>query len=351
MRPGMPISGGPPVPISGGPPVPVQVCARCAAQWPVRGRPIQWCPRCHGVLLAPARPDAPLRARNYRWVARRPGPPRRTAPTSAPTPTPRYPETPRWGLIDTPPMPQAAPRTPLAWFADRVEALLIVTAMLFVLAALAEGLRYAILLRNRAHLIEQWLLSCSDAAVWSTSVLALLVALVAALAVVGWLIRARAEEFADRGRLDPRATPFLVAGCVVPVLNLIAPGVFLTELAQRRPREQLIAVRVWWCTWVLGAVMAIAALAWRSAGSLQAQADGVVFTALTDVVAATVAVVTLGTIYRLEDRDLRGRPRRAKRWLMATGPHRPIIEPIRGVVDHADTEREDSDAQVEVAAT
>jgi hypothetical protein len=249
-------------------------------------------------------------------------------------------------LVDPPPLPQATQRTPLAYFADRVEPLLIVSAMLFVLAALAEAFRYGVLLRNRSHLIEQWVLTCSDAAVWSTSIVALLLALAAALGAVGWLIRARADEFERHGRVDPRGAATLVAGCVVPGINLVAPGVFLTELAHRRPHVQRIAVRIWWCTWVFGAVMAVAALAWRTADSLQAQADGVVFTAVTDLVAAGVALVTVATIYTLEGRDLRGRPKRTKHWLIATGPHRPIIEPIRGVVDHgADPDRVDPDRE------
>lgn len=323
MQPGTPSSSGPQM----------QLCARCGAQWPVHRHPIQWCPRCHGVLLAPARRDTPPRARNYRWVARKPREQRRARSASPSTATPRYAQPPQWGLIDPPPLPQSTSRTPLAFFADRVESLLIVTALMFVLAAVAEGFRYGVLLRNRSHLIEQWVLTCSDAAVWSTSVVSLLAALFAALAAVGWLIRARAQEFDRLGRTDPRATPTLVAGCVVPLLNLVAPGVFLTELALHRPHAQRVAVRIWWCAWVFGAALAVAAIAWRSADSLQAKADGVMLTAVTDLVAAGVALVTLTTIFALEWRDHRGRPRRVKRWLAATGPHRPIIEPIRGVVD------------------
>jgi hypothetical protein len=336
MRSGIPSSSGPQV----------QLCARCGAQWPVHGQPIQWCPRCHGVLLAPARRDTPARARNYRWVVRKPEEQRRARVTRSATPTPRYAQTPQWGLIDPPPLQQTTSRTPLAYFADRVEPLLIVTAMLFVLAAVAEGFRYGVLLRNRGHLIEQWVLTCSDAAVWSTAVMSLLAALFAALGAVGWLIRARTDEYDSRGRHDPRATPTLVAGCLIPLLNLIAPGVFLTELAQHRPHRQRLAVRIWWCTWVLGAAMAVGAIAWRSADSLQAKADGVIFTAVTDLVAAGVALVSLWTIFALEGRDMRGRARRLKRWLAATGPHRPIIEPIRGAVDRTEHEpiAEPSDA-------
>lgn len=52
----------------------IQVCARCAGRWPVLGAPAQWCPRCHGVLLAPIRTEQQLSPdqRGFRWVARPP---------------------------------------------------------------------------------------------------------------------------------------------------------------------------------------------------------------------------------------------------------------------------------------
>src|SRR4051812_39692535 len=97
----------------------IQVCSGCGTRWNVRDRRREWCPRCHGALLAPqapptgaewsarpttsaVRPGAlPRLPQGYRWVAVRPG----AAPTPRRVrrplgPTPRYGVIPRWGLVD-----------------------------------------------------------------------------------------------------------------------------------------------------------------------------------------------------------------------------------------------------------
>ncbi len=123
----------------------VQVCARCASQWPVAGAPAQWCPRCQGVLLSPVdtRRPAPVAGRNFRWVARSPYPPevRRRTGTS-PGPTPRYRQIPRWGLLDPPPDEREAPARRTDAVADLAPTLLACTALVFGLATLAEAFRY-----------------------------------------------------------------------------------------------------------------------------------------------------------------------------------------------------------------
>ncbi|MFD4182966.1 DUF4328 domain-containing protein, partial [Rhodococcus sp. NPDC058514] len=188
----------------------VQVCARCAARWPVVGGPAQWCPRCHGVLLSPTdpnRPEPPSR-RNFRWVARTPGQPssrvRPSRPPRGPTP-PAYREIPRWGLLDVPPAsasePEPGRRERLAELAP---ALLAAAAVLFGLGALAELFRYALLLRNRTTLIGPGLLAVSDGLVAAAGLLAPVVAVCAAVAVVAWLVGARRPAHA---RPPPPETP------------------------------------------------------------------------------------------------------------------------------------------------
>ncbi|HEY5856738.1 MAG TPA: DUF4328 domain-containing protein [Aldersonia sp.] len=310
----------------------VQICARCGTQWPVRGVPQQWCAYCRGVLLAPSRLDAPAPVRAYRWVARAPERPRRPIGLpSRPAATPRYDHVPPWGLLDPPPSPPQAMRRPLGRLAARLRPLLIATTVLFVLAAGAELGRYGVLLVNRSRLISPIVLAISDALVWACAGLALLFGLLSALAAVGWLIDRRQARFAELGRSDPRRVRTLVAGCVVPVVNLVAPGVLLTELVAGRSRSRRRAVRVWWCVWLVGAGFAAAAVAWRIADTLQAQANGVLFTAFTDVVAAGVAATTLWLVGELDGRDVRGRRPEPRRWLVATGPAEPVIEPIRPV--------------------
>ncbi len=320
----------------------VQPCARCGARWAVRGNPMHWCPRCRGVLLSPASVDAPPERRNYRWVARPPGRrPRdgravRLAARRDPN-TPRYTEIPRWGLRDAPPQPAPGPRDRLAGLTDRVAGLLMTTAAFFAVAALAEAGRYLVLLRNRTRLIHPALLFVSDASVVLTSVLAGAFALLSAIAAAGWLVGARRAAYARTGRQDPRSPRMLLCGCLIPVVNLLWPGVFLTELAARADDPRMLrAVRIWWGAWLLNGVLVVAALCWRFTRTLQAQADGVMFTLYTDLVAAAVAVLSLWVVRLCEGRDLRGRVRMPKRWLAATGPVEPVIEPVRPVTESAD---------------
>ncbi len=312
----------------------VQPCARCGARWAVQGKPLHWCPRCHGVLLSPAPVDAPPERRNYRWVARPPGRkghPDRTSPRRAANPeTPRYTGIPRWGLQDRPAQPVTAPQGRLERLATRIPLLLTLTAAVFGVAALAELLRYGILLRNRTRLIHPWLLWGSDAAVIFSAVLGLLLALVAALALVAWLTATRRAAYADAGKRDPRSPRALALGCLVPGVNLVLPGVFLTEAARLRGADRLLrVVRIWWSAWVLNGAVVVIALLYKCAGSLQVEADGVLFTVVTDLIAAAVAALTLWVVRAFAGRDLRGRELAVKRWLIAPAGAEPVIEPVQ----------------------
>ncbi|AHH14908.1 hypothetical protein NONO_c00880 [Nocardia nova SH22a] len=321
----------------------VQPCARCGARWAVHGAPMHWCPRCRGVLLSPAPVDAPPERRNYRWVARPPGrgprPERRRSGGAIEPPTPHYTEIPRWGLHDVPRPERDVEHTraqrALRWATERVAGLMLAAIILFALAAVSELGRYLILLRNRTRLIEPVVLFLSDLTVYATALAALICALVAAVGLLGWLARARADAYAANGHRDPRSLRALLCGGLIPVVNLVWPGVFLTELVRQQggdPRT-LRAVRIWWSLWVLNGVMVIAALFWRLADTLQARANGVIFTVYTDLVAVAVAVSALWVLRMCEGRDLRGRIRMPKRWLPAPGPAVQVIEPVHPVAD------------------
>lgn len=314
---------------------------------------MHWCPRCRGVLLSPARVDAPPTQRNYRWVARRPDHRIRKAgaTVSAPLgPTPRYTQTPRWGLLDPPPSAPHTPQRPLRGLAAYRDRLLVVTTIAFLLAGLAEYGRYLILLQNRARLIPAWLLWISDMAVLVFGVVAPICALVAAISLVAWLIEARTIVFTAYRKRDPRRRWSLIAGCLVPGVNLIWPGVFLIELlgADPDPRSRR-AVRIWWAAWAFSGLLLIAATLWRDASTLQAEADGVSFTGFTNLCAAGFAVLTLWMVHTLEGRDLRGAPRSAHRWVMAADPAEVVIAPVepgavavRDEAGHDEAERADS---------
>ncbi|WP_433660861.1 DUF4328 domain-containing protein [Nocardia sp. CA-128927] len=311
----------------------VQPCARCGARWAVQSTPMHWCPRCRGVLLSPAPIDAPAERRNYRWVARRPDHRARRTPVAGrpqSRETPRYTQIPRWGLLDPPPRPAADAPRPLTRLTQWASTLLIVTTSWFAVAAVGELLRYLLLLRNRTRLIHPAVLVCSDVLVVGAALFALLFALLAAVGVVGWLVDARRLAFQESGRTDPRSVRTLVLGCVIPVVNLLWPGVFLTEIvAQRSDPRALRAIRIWWAAWVFGGLVTAAALLWRTADSLQVKADGVLFTAFTDLVAAAVALLTLAMMRAVEERDVLGRSRTARRWLIAVDPAVPVIEPVQ----------------------
>lgn len=237
---------------------------------------------------------------------------------------------PRWGLHDAPPQSAAAPLGRLERLSARVPRLLVLTAGVFLAAALAELGRYGILLRNRTRLIQPWLLTISDAAVYVTGLLSLVLALVTAVALVGRLVDIRRDAYAAAGHRDPRSLLWLALGCLVPGVNLLWPGVFLTEVARQRQDPRLLkAVRIWWGGWLFNAFMVVAALLWRIPDTLQAEADGVMWTVFTDLVAAAVAVLTLWVVHGCAGLDLRGRPHEVPRWTVATTPAEPVIEPVR----------------------
>lgn len=250
-------------------------------------------------------------------------------------------------------MPAAAvpeSRHRLEHYAPRAERLLLLTAWLFGAAALAEAVRYLVLLRNRTRLIDPTVLTVSDVLVWVCSVGAAVSALSSAVALAGWLVRLRRQTFARSGTADPRAPLTIAFGCLVPVVNLLWPGVHLTEVASAHDDPRLLrAVRIWWCAWAANGALVAAALLWRTADSLQVEADGVAFTALTDAVAAGVAVLTLSVVRLFDGRDLRGRARLAHRWVVTIDPVVPVIEPVQagGEPRDADEEAMTEDLRIE----
>ncbi|TWH23035.1 uncharacterized protein DUF4328 [Rhodococcus rhodochrous J45] len=310
-----------------------QICVRCENRWPVTYQPRQWCPACRGVLLSPVAPDGsvPPSRRNFRWVARPAGGPPTTEPASPSrgrpsAETPSYREMPRWGLLDPLPDEDVEPdRAETA--ADLAPTLLVGTAVVFGLAALAEAVRYGVLLYNRTRLVDPLVLAVSDAAVWATQVVGPVVALAAAVASGLRLIDLRRRIYAERGLAESRSPLSILAGLVVPGLNLAMPGVFLTEIADRDPRL-LRAIRTWWVLWVVNGVLVVVLLAWRQRDTLQARADGVLLTAVLAALGAVVALSTLHVLRLFDDTDLWGRPLRRHRFTHATGPASSPIAPI-----------------------
>ena len=303
-----------------------QFCHRCAAAHPVLGRPMQWCPRCGGVLSAPTT----QRPVTLRWVAKPPLPPRAPSRVRAQRelgPTPRYLSTPRWGLPRIPWAPMTLPKPPTA--SDRMSAqvntarpLLIAAATVLMLAVMAELWHYALLLRSRTELLPARTVAISDSVAVAAGVLAPVVVVVAMVTCTLWLIQARQAAAARIDRREPRSSRSVVLAVVVPVWNLVMPGVLLTELERdigpTPPTGPSRLLRWWWLSWVLSVALAVGVWLLRLRHTVQAQANGVLLAALSDLVAAITVVLTLLLVVRCTEalgRTGSRRRRRSRRWV------------------------------------
>ncbi len=247
-----------------------------------------------------------------------PGPPRPPVPRPRYTGPPSYPTPPRWGfpvLAARRPTPTGtgtgtgtapAPAHAVRVLAATLLPLLSATALVALVAAGAEAWRYELLLRSRNEALPLGQLLASDALVLTAGVLAPLVALAAGAVVLRWLLRASAVAGAQAG-VEPSRRPWqVVVGAMVPGLNLAVPGAVLAEVehaALGRPPAQRPApsrlVRTWWVAWALNVVLGVVAVLHGFSAGVQARADGVVLHAVTDVVAAVTAVITLVVVRRL----------------------------------------------------
>lgn len=263
----------------------IQPCVRCGRRWAVAGAAQDWCPVCHGVLLAPVRAGAEPVERQFRWTAR---PPQQTPSTAV--------DNPPFAQLSTgvplqrtghsgPVNPPAEPTHRLAAWLPRI---LGGAAVALGAVALAEALRYLVLLRSRDVLTPQLWVTASDAFVVVASIAAALGALAAAAALADWLVAARDRRFARFNLLDPRPAWQMWVAVFLPVLNLLLPPVLLMEFAPKARRR----IAAWWGVWVLNNVLVAVGLWWRTREGTQAHADSVVLAIITALVALAFVVVT-----------------------------------------------------------
>jgi hypothetical protein len=256
----------------------------------------------------------------HRWVANTPGgvrrrQPRRRLPYLGP---PSYGSTPRWGFPALAwrwptTVPGTSSETDRPVTVDRVRivagnavAMMWAVAALALLSATGEVWRYVILLRSLDGALSARLVATSDAVVTVAAVLALAFAVLAVVVVVWWLVLVRHAAAHVAGQRLPRPNWQVLVYLGIPGINLAMGGVILAELehqvmrrpAGERPRPTR-ATKAWWATWFVGGMLFGATVAWRVRDGVQAQADGIVLTALTDVAAAVLAVLTALTIRRL----------------------------------------------------
>ena len=309
-------------------------CPRCGRAQPPAGSAgtptpgaARYCVHCGrvltGVRWVASPPDA------FRPRPRGPRPRRYTGP-------PRYPAVPRWSLWPWPaPASRASgsgPATPPADVVLRTRAgllrrLAVTTAVLAVLAALAEGWRYGLLVASRDGALSAAALAWSDAVVTLVGLLAPAAAVATAVVGLRWLLHARGLAAEQSGTRPARSPAAVVVGSLIPPLSLVVPGAVLAETEHAasglpsglRPRPSRTVAR-WWAAWAAGVVLGLVTVVHGLlAASTQALADGVVLHGVVDLVAAVTALLTVRVVEHLTELlapELRGRGRS---WVVRLG--------------------------------
>lgn len=224
----------------------------------------------------------------------------------------------------------------LRMIARNVVTILWTLAVLSVIAAGAETWRYVLLVRSRDTALSPGVVGASDALVLAFSLLTFVLALFAVAGSVWWLFVARAAAAEEAGQDPPRPAWQVLLGTVVPGPNLVLAGPIVTELehavlgrpADARPRPSRL-VLWWWAAWVADGVLLALTVVWRMRDGVQADADGVVLTALTDLAAAALGVLTAVIVGRLTRllAPLEDEPRRPPRVVRVEGAPDPQRRP------------------------
>ncbi|MDQ5856204.1 MAG: DUF4328 domain-containing protein [Actinomycetota bacterium] len=226
---------------------------------------------------------------------------------------PSYPMPPRWGFSRLGwrwPAPQTGPAVgsmeQMRGLAATAVPLLGLTALLMLATAGAEIWRYALLLDSRTDAVPAGPLHASDALVITGGVISLLAGILTGAVTVGWLIRA-CTVAAQAVNVTPARRPWqLIAGVLVPGVNLLVPGAVLAELEHaalgrdpgHRPRPSRLVIG-WWVIWATGLVLVAITMLWNLRDGVQARADGVLLHAATDLVAAAAAIATIVVVRTL----------------------------------------------------
>ncbi|GAA0224077.1 DUF4328 domain-containing protein [Saccharothrix mutabilis subsp. mutabilis] len=253
------------------------------------------------------------------WVASPPAgayPHRRLAPPPRPyAGPPSYPVPPRWGF------PLLAWRWPTSVTGDAAEVdsveqvqrlartafhVLGLAALTLLWAAGSEIWRYVLLLQSRYGALSPTTVDVSDAMLRSASVLALIMVVGGVVFTLLWLRRARAAAASAAGYAPSRSDTEVLVGVLVPGVNLVLAGSVAAELehaalrlpASARPSPSRL-VRWWWGLWVAAGLWTVFTVAWSFRSSVQALADGVLFHAVSDLLATAVVVLTMLLVRRI----------------------------------------------------
>lgn len=210
--------------------------------------------------------------------------------------------------------------------------LLALTAMLVLVTAAAEVWRYALLLDSRFDAVPAGPLHASDALVVTGGVVSLLSSVLAGAVTLGWLVHASRAAAQSAAVTPARPSWQLVAGVLVPGINLVMPGAVLAELEHaalhqdpgRRPRPSPLVLG-WWAVWAIGLALAGTTLLWNLRDGVQARADGVLLHVATDLVAGIVAVATIVVVRRLTRLLSPAQLARARRLVVVRVPGDPEL--------------------------
>ncbi|WP_395309434.1 DUF4328 domain-containing protein [Mycobacterium sp. AMU20-3851] len=323
----------------------IQVCAQCGTRWNVRDRQRVWCPRCRGTLLAPSAQDTSSRPpvggqpsrppAGYRWIAVRPGAPppprRRRAPLG---PTPRYTVIPRWGLYEQfgdqgeDGQADAQRNAPTAAAVRRT---LLIAMIGLGAAALLHVIRYALLLINRTTLLNPIVAAVATWLPVASSVFAFFALVAAALVLTNWLIGRRAAAYAHLGSPDPRSPRELLAGCLIPLVNLVMAPVFVIELARAEQRSGLRIVS-WWITWFVGYLLSIASIATTILTIFYPGAQRIADNTVITIMAYLLGLATLLLVMKVFEGFERSPVHLpAKRWVIVSAGQPESPEPVAAV--------------------
>lgn len=254
----------------------------------------------------------PFTRPRVRWIATpppgafRPRPSRRAEPYAGP---PSYPAPPRWGFPNvTWRRPTAVPGTAsggpnpvqrLHTLSRNATTTLWVVAGFAAVTGAAEIWRYVLLVVSRDAALTPAVVGASDALVLAGSLLTFVLAILAFGGALWWLLAARNVAAEASGERPARSGPQTLFAVLVPGPNLLLAGSVVAELEHsvlrrsplRRPSPSRL-VLWWWGLWAGNGLLLVCTILWRMRDGVQAQADGVLLSAVTDLSAAALAAVT-----------------------------------------------------------
>ncbi len=229
-------------------------------------------------------------------------------------------------------MPETPARTGLP--AAPVRTTLFVSVLVLAIAALVYVVRYVLLVINRSTLLNSLVAGAADWLGVAASVAALAAVVATLVMLVRWLVARRAAAFKHYGLPESRSDRQLLAGCLLPFVNLLWAPVYVIELAKledhyARVRRPIV---VWWIAWIVSYAASIFAIVTSFATDAQGIATNTTWMVIAYLFAATT-VAAIGRVFEGFERKPVERP--AHRWVVMaadqpTAPASPAPVELEG---------------------